>query len=346
MHNSKLMRWAASGCLALGVWATAGAFAAQAADHGDAPLMASDAGADMADTYFFMDPRRKNRVTIIQTQRGFIVPGEAENLAVFDPQINYRLAIENSGDASSDINFNIRFSPKTGFDEPQIATIQVVEGGEVKFEFTAPTTVASSTDSVAPDPVVTFDPESRIQFFAGMVDDPLTPDEVRLALAGALGGLEKAIDEEKKAVEPLTAALDTVGTRPPTADPNVRPAVIPPEAGAAIRVASRMNEGVVDKLEPAIILVEAMVARLALEDMAALADEIKAASVEAEATEKPALETIFSDVYQDVPDHLRRQGEAAFLNRCHEFGRRSQPMSGIAPPQEAFDRRRAPVPQA
>lgn len=172
MHRTDIYRWVTNCCVALGVWATAGAFMAHAADHGDAPLMASDAGADMADVYFFMDPRRKNRVTIIQTQRGFIVPGEAENLAVFDPQINYRLAIENSGDAASDINFNIRFSPKTGFDEPQIATIQVVQNGEVRFEFQAPTTVASSTDSVATDPVVTFDPQSRIQFFAGMVDDP------------------------------------------------------------------------------------------------------------------------------------------------------------------------------
>lgn len=147
MHRLKTLRWVASCCLAMGAWMGAGADQAQAADHGDAPLMASDAGADMADTYFFMDPRRKNRVTIIQTQRGFIVPGEAENLAVFDPQIKYRLAIENSGDASSDININVRFSPKTGFDEPQIATVTVTEGAETLFEFTAPTTVASSTDA-------------------------------------------------------------------------------------------------------------------------------------------------------------------------------------------------------
>ena len=172
MHIVKLLRWAATCCLAAGVWTTAGLDAATAADHGDAPLMASDVGADMADTYFFMDPRRKNRVTIIQTQRGFIVPGEAENLAVFDPQIKYRLAIENSGDASSDINIGVRFSSKTGFDEPQIATVTITKGARTLFEFTAPTTVASSTDTVAPDPVVTFDPESRIQFFAGMVDDP------------------------------------------------------------------------------------------------------------------------------------------------------------------------------
>lgn len=43
-----------------------------------------------------------------------------------------------------------------------------------------------------------------------------------------------------------------------------------------------------------------------------VADEVKQASVEAEATEKPGLETIFSDVYAEVPAHLRRQGELAF----------------------------------
>ena len=40
--------------------------------------------------------------------------------------------------------------------------------------------------------------------------------------------------------------------------------------------------------------------------------EIQAAVREAEAAAKPGLETIFSDVYQDVPHHLRVQGQEAF----------------------------------
>ena len=40
--------------------------------------------------------------------------------------------------------------------------------------------------------------------------------------------------------------------------------------------------------------------------------EIDAAAKEAAATQKPALETIFSDVYASVPAHLRRQGQQAF----------------------------------
>lgn len=40
--------------------------------------------------------------------------------------------------------------------------------------------------------------------------------------------------------------------------------------------------------------------------------EIGAAAREAEDTPAPALETIFSDVYEDLPQHLRAQGQAAF----------------------------------
>ena len=40
--------------------------------------------------------------------------------------------------------------------------------------------------------------------------------------------------------------------------------------------------------------------------------EINAAAKIAEATPKPGLETIFSDVYAEVPQHLRKQGQAAF----------------------------------
>lgn len=143
-----------------------------AADHGDAPLMASDMGVDIADTYFFMDPNDRSRVTIIQTQRGFIVPGESENLTVFDPQINYRLAIENTGDASSDINFNVRFSPKTGFLDPQTATVNVTGITLTPMVMTAQTTVSSATLTIAPEPVITTDPRTGIKFFAGMTDDP------------------------------------------------------------------------------------------------------------------------------------------------------------------------------
>jgi soluble cytochrome b562 len=91
-----------------------------------------------------------------------------------------------------------------------------------------------------------------------MTEDPLTPEEVRLALTGRLGGLETAVAEEKTVVEPATVALER-GDR------------------TAVDQANKANAAVVDQLEQTIVLVEAMVARLALEDMAAMAEEIQAA---------------------------------------------------------------------
>lgn len=43
-----------------------------------------------------------------------------------------------------------------------------------------------------------------------------------------------------------------------------------------------------------------------------LTDEIAEAAREAQSVEKPGLETVFSDVFAELPAHLRRQGEAAF----------------------------------
>lgn len=68
-----------------------------AADHGDAPALAHDAAADIADLYLFMDPNpaTKDNVIIIGTVHGFIVPGEAGNFAVFDENVKYRFQIYN-----------------------------------------------------------------------------------------------------------------------------------------------------------------------------------------------------------------------------------------------------------
>jgi len=43
-----------------------------------------------------------------------------------------------------------------------------------------------------------------------------------------------------------------------------------------------------------------------------VADEVAEAAHAAQAVDPPALETIFSDVYADVPEHIRKQGQAAF----------------------------------
>lgn len=70
---------------------------ARAADHGDAPAMAQDQGADVADVFLFMDPAGdgKSDVVLIATFHGFITPGEASNFGVFDPNVRYHFDIYN-----------------------------------------------------------------------------------------------------------------------------------------------------------------------------------------------------------------------------------------------------------
>jgi len=48
------------------------------------------------------------------------------------------------------------------------------------------------------------------------------------------------------------------------------------------------------------------------EIQAAAVEEVNEAVAEAQGTPRPGLETIFSDVYAEVPPHLRKQGEFLF----------------------------------
>jgi hypothetical protein len=149
-----------------------------AADHGDAPNVAGDQAADLADLYFFLDPADNTQAVIIMTVRGFIVPGEAVNFAIFDEKIRYRLAIENTGDTIVDGTIDITFSARTADPGPtgkeilqipkaQTATILLPTGGT----FTAPV-LNPSLAATPPAQTVTTDATSGVSFFAGEVDDP------------------------------------------------------------------------------------------------------------------------------------------------------------------------------
>jgi hypothetical protein len=146
---------------------------AQAADHGDAPNVGNDAGADCADVFVFLDPNDNTKVCIIGTFHGFIVPGEIANQAAFDPSVLYRFAIENTGGAAPDEFIDLTFSPKTAGSSTQTATITLPD----KKKFTAPTT-ASTLAATANPQTMTTDPVSGVTFFAGETDDPFFFDLV------------------------------------------------------------------------------------------------------------------------------------------------------------------------
>jgi len=148
---------------------------ARAADHGDAPLVSQDQGADIGDSYLFLDPNDNSKAILAFDVHGFIVPGENANFGNFDSTIRFRFDIENTGDAAPDLSINVSFSPLISKSVGQIATVRIQPGQQV---FHAPATVSSAGADAAPAQVVTTDPTTGIKFFAGLVDDPFFFDAV------------------------------------------------------------------------------------------------------------------------------------------------------------------------
>jgi hypothetical protein len=161
--------------------------ASRAADHGDAPNVAGDQAADLGDAYFFLDPNDNSKVVIISTVRGFIVPGEAVNFAIFDPNVQFQFEIENTGDAKPDLFFTVSFDKRSAVPGPtgkEILEVPKAQTATVQFSkdphppdkggFTAPVLNPSLSGS-APNQAsaVTLNGGGTgIDFFAGEVDDP------------------------------------------------------------------------------------------------------------------------------------------------------------------------------
>jgi hypothetical protein len=141
--------------------------ATRAADHGDGPTASNDQACDIADVFFFLDPNANDHVILIATFRGFIVPSEAANFGIYDPNVRYRFQVETTGNAKPDKFIDVTFSPKTSSSEAQTAKIKITGLGK----FTALATLATLADTPNP-PVITDLGSTGIKFFAGEVDDP------------------------------------------------------------------------------------------------------------------------------------------------------------------------------
>ncbi|MEP6937684.1 MAG: DUF4331 family protein [Chthoniobacterales bacterium] len=144
----------------------------QASDHIDSPSIAQDRGADLADTYAFLDPNDNSQVVLIMSTQDFVVSGEHFGMAIFDHNIRYRFEIENTGDAKPDVFVDVNYSQGLGREKTQTATI-TLPGGKT---FTAPTTMATQ-EYKAPEIVVTTDQDTGGKFFAGLADDPFFLDD-------------------------------------------------------------------------------------------------------------------------------------------------------------------------
>ncbi len=152
-----------------------GAGALRAADGpADGPAASNDPAADLANVFLFLDPNDNSRVILSLTVRGFIVPSQAVNQGIFDPNVRYQFQIEGTGDAAPDAVINVTFSKRTSTASAQIASVRMIQGTTTVFDFTAPATNPTLNATASPQ-VVTTDPTvptSGVKFFAGEVDDP------------------------------------------------------------------------------------------------------------------------------------------------------------------------------
>lgn len=182
----------------------------RAADHADAPTLAGDQGADLADVYAFLDPNDNEQIVLINTVRGFIVPGEAGNFAIFDEDVRYTFQIENTGDAIPDlfidVNFNGRQSPPVlvkgavpllkGFADPRTNQDALIAfrgkvpanlagaKGRSHAPVTQPTLAGAPPAEIITDLANAKGDPLNIKFFAGTQDDPFffdIPGFVRFA---------------------------------------------------------------------------------------------------------------------------------------------------------------------
>ncbi len=161
-----------------------------ASDHIDGPQLAQDHASDINDMWFFLNPNDNSRVVMIMTINPFLISSEIIGQAIFDQNIRYRFEIENNGDATPDIYFDVKFTRGLGRETgAQIATIQPsVANPPIETRnpfprerpFNAPTNIprqGTNTNDTEPAELnVTTDSFNDIRFFAGVADDPFFLD--------------------------------------------------------------------------------------------------------------------------------------------------------------------------
>lgn len=183
---SRIRRVLGIATVASGLWIAGSALPLKAADHLEAPIVAGDLGADIADVYFFLDPNNNTFAVCAVTLHSFITPSENANGGFFDDTLRIRFAFENTGDAKPDYFIDITHSKQTSRTVPQ--TARIVLGSQPDFRpgrsFTAPTTISRAAFGApgAPTfgggtqaqqlPTVTTDPTTGVSYFGGLIDDP------------------------------------------------------------------------------------------------------------------------------------------------------------------------------
>ena len=104
---SRLTRAAGiAGAVLIAATSVGGVFASS---HREAPLIATDPGADSTDLYAFVDQADPSRVNLIANYIPMQDPAGGPNFWAFDPNVRYAIHVDNNGDGKPDVSFWFRF---------------------------------------------------------------------------------------------------------------------------------------------------------------------------------------------------------------------------------------------
>lgn len=157
----------------------------QAADHVDAPAVAADQAADIADIYSFRSPGNPDRLVLAMTISNVQAAPEIElERSIFDPEVLYQFEIDRDGDAVEDL---VLQAFVIGPPEDQVMVLRgpvvpAVTGTDGRIVNGAPEVRVPV--STGPEPAIA--ERNGLRLFAGVRDDPFFFDFARFSaiLAG------------------------------------------------------------------------------------------------------------------------------------------------------------------
>jgi hypothetical protein len=109
-----------------------------ASNHREAPITALDHPADITDWYAFVSYDDPTKVTLILNVDPLLEPGNGPTYFPFDPEIVYKMKIDNTNDAVEDVTFEFRFT--TEYRAPGVFTAYIGAGGGIAAPANAPKT--------------------------------------------------------------------------------------------------------------------------------------------------------------------------------------------------------------
>lgn len=119
-----------------------------AANHREAPITAIDRAADIADFFAFVSYDDPSKATLILNVDPLLEPANGPNYFPFDPEITYRINVDNNHDAVEDLAFEFKFETEQRL--PGVFTGLVGAGAGIAAPANSPAPVPPGTPIVPP----------------------------------------------------------------------------------------------------------------------------------------------------------------------------------------------------